>query len=85
MILQRTFYQRDTILVSKDLLGKILVHESSEGSTAGRIVETEAYRGPKTELHTVLAAAAQPETKSCTERKDAPTSTSSTDYTTAST
>jgi DNA-3-methyladenine glycosylase len=47
MILQRTFYQRDTITVSKDLLGKILVHKSSQGTTAGRIVETEAYRGPE--------------------------------------
>jgi DNA-3-methyladenine glycosylase len=47
MILQRLFYQRDTIIVSKDLLGKILVHESSQGPTAGRVVETEAYRGPE--------------------------------------
>ncbi len=47
MILQRPFYQQDTITVSKALLGKILVHESSEGTTAGRIVETEAYRGPE--------------------------------------
>ena len=47
MILRRSFYQRDTIAVSKDLLGKILFHESSQGSTAGRIVETEAYRGPE--------------------------------------
>ena len=47
MILQRAFYQEDTITVSKNLLGKILVHESSHGTTAGRIVETEAYRGPE--------------------------------------
>lgn len=47
MILQRLFYQRDAISVSKDLLGKILVHESNGGTTAGRIVETEAYRGPE--------------------------------------
>jgi DNA-3-methyladenine glycosylase len=47
MILQRLFYQQDPISVAKDLLGKILVHESSEGTTAGRIVETEAYLGPE--------------------------------------
>jgi len=47
MILPRAFYQQDTITVSKDLLGKILVHDSSQGKTAGRIVETEAYRGPE--------------------------------------
>lgn len=47
MILQREFYQRDTLSISKDLLGKILVNESSQATTAGRIVETEAYLGPE--------------------------------------
>ena len=47
MILQRHFYQQETITVAKALLGKILVHDSSQGTTAGRIVETEAYLGPE--------------------------------------
>jgi DNA-3-methyladenine glycosylase len=47
MILQESFYQQDTITVAREFLGKILVHKSSEGTTAGRIVETEAYRGPE--------------------------------------
>ena len=46
-MLQRPFYEREIIKVAKELLGKVLVHESAPGTTAGRIVETEAYRGPE--------------------------------------
>ena len=37
----RSFYERETSLVARELLGKILVH----GRVAGVIVETEAYPG----------------------------------------
>ena len=44
-ILSAKFYQRKATLVAKELLGKLLVHKSPEGITAGMIVETEAYIG----------------------------------------
>jgi len=44
--LPRAFYDRDTIFVAKELLGKFLVHISDGVERIGKIVETEAYLGP---------------------------------------
>jgi DNA-3-methyladenine glycosylase len=41
-----SFYEReDVVLISKELIGKILVTQFDGRLTAGRIVETEAYNG----------------------------------------
>jgi DNA-3-methyladenine glycosylase len=47
MKLTRDFYARPVLVVARECIGKILVHRSAEGETAGRIVEAEAYRGPR--------------------------------------
>jgi len=41
-VLPRSFYERDVVVVARELLGKVLRH----GDVALRITETEAYRWP---------------------------------------
>jgi len=44
-LLPRTFYERNTVRVAKELLGKVLVRRLGPMRLEGIIVETEAYRG----------------------------------------
>ena len=47
MKLSRSFYQQSTLDVARQLLGKYLIRKHPDGTTVGRIVETEAYVGPE--------------------------------------
>lgn len=44
-ILRRSFYERPTLKVLRELIGKVLVHDARGRRTSGAIVEAEAYIG----------------------------------------
>jgi len=45
--LSREFFSCDTKSVAKDLIGKYLVRKTPDGDLIGKIIEVEAYLGPK--------------------------------------
>ena len=47
MKISRSFYEQSTLDVARQLLGKYLVRTHQDGTTVGKIVETEAYVGPE--------------------------------------
>jgi DNA-3-methyladenine glycosylase len=46
-ILDAAFFDRETVRVARDLLGKVLVREVDGRQMWGRLVEVEAYMGPE--------------------------------------
>jgi DNA-3-methyladenine glycosylase len=47
IILSKAYFSRRTLAVARSLVGKYLVRKNGKGIIAGKIIEVEAYVGPK--------------------------------------
>ena len=47
LLADRSWFDRTSVKVAPDLMGKRFIHFTPDGVIAGRIVETEAYAGPQ--------------------------------------
>ncbi|WP_380175328.1 DNA-3-methyladenine glycosylase [Kineococcus sp. DHX-1] len=45
LTLDRSFFDRDVLVVARDLLGRVVRHETPDGVVAARLTEVEAYAG----------------------------------------
>jgi DNA-3-methyladenine glycosylase len=45
--LPRVFFERPTLKVARELLGKVLIKQTPNGIIQAKIVDTEAYVGPE--------------------------------------
>lgn len=48
--MNREFYNRDCVTVARELVGKVLIHDTEQGQLRLRISETEAYWARQTPL-----------------------------------
>jgi len=61
MRLEREFFLQPTLKVAKELLGKYIVRKYKDKLLIGKIVETEAYIGPKDKASHAYSKKEQPE------------------------
>ena len=81
--LLRDFYSGDTVSIAQALPGRYLVRMWDGQPLVARITETEAYVALSTRLPTPTVTIKRPGTPPCSDLRDTPISTSSTECTAA--
>lgn len=74
-MLPKEFFDRDTVTVARELVGKYLIRRYDGVTLAARIVETEAYVGRVDKACPPMAAAERSGRKRCSARRGRPMST----------